>query len=514
MRLLSTIMALVILCSTGTAQAGEQPLRIAVLVGNNVGADNRKPLRYAENDTQRVRRALQEVAGFRAENIFLANGLKKESLNHLLGKVEARVEEAGTLHNSRTLVLFYFSGHSDGRNLEMGAERFPFSRVKAWLTDSGATVKMAVLDACHSGGFSEVKGGRPGPSFDISISGNMHTAGMAVITSSSSGEKSQESDDVGGSYFTHHFVSGLYGAADANADLRVTLQEVYAYAYGQTINQTLGTVIGPQHPTYNYDLEGKGDLVLSMASDAIGRIIIPEQMEGRFYIFKKSTGELMAEVVKALDKERSFLVAPGAYVVARRQDDDVRSQRISVAKGETVTARADAFVEEEMALAWPKGRIRRPANSLAAFYSMSGWMMNQMGSAHGFGLGLTRRMGPITAMADFGYAQTTVDDEGLVYSYRSVNLAVAPMWRFELPGFDLLLGVVAGGRLMMQDAGVGGRYTAPSALAGVIGGVDLSIGEKFSMLMTWEMDADLFELNNSLQFAFSPRAKLGMGYRF
>lgn len=512
LRIIAALLALVVYLP-GAADAGP-PVRIAVLVGNNVGADNRKPLRYAETDTQRVKQALVEVAGFDADNIFLANGFDSASLEKTLVKVKRRIEKEGADRKGRTLVLFYFSGHSDGKNLEMGSGKLPFSAIKSWLSGSGATVKMAVLDACHSGGFSEVKGGRPGPSFDISISGNMNTAGMAVITSSSSGEKSQESDDVGGSYFTHHFVSGLYGAADLNSDMRVTLQEVYAYAYGQTISQTLGTVIGPQHPTYNYDLEGKGDLVLSMATARVGHIEIPALLEGRFYVFKSNSGELMAEVVKSAGRPRYLIVAPGDYLVARRDGDRVFSQKLSVSRGETVAARADEFDEEETALAWPKGRIHRPANTLAAFYSLSGWMMNQMGSVHGFGLGLTRRMGPITALADFGYGQTTVNDEGLVYSYRAYNLAVAPMWRFELPGFDLLLGITAGGRVMTQDAGTAGSYSAPSAMAGLIGGVDLSIGEKFSMLMTWEMDADLFELNDSLAFAFSPRAKLGMGYRF
>ena len=44
---------------------------------------------------------------------------------------------------------------------------------------------------------------------------------------STSSDASQESDEIGGSYFTHYLVSGMRGAADANGDQLVTLAEVY-----------------------------------------------------------------------------------------------------------------------------------------------------------------------------------------------------------------------------------------------------------------------------------------------
>ena len=49
--------------------------------------------------------------------------------------------------------------------------------------------------------------------------------GAVLITSSTAEEASVERDDLGGSLFSHFFISGLRGAADSNQDRKVTLQE-------------------------------------------------------------------------------------------------------------------------------------------------------------------------------------------------------------------------------------------------------------------------------------------------
>ena len=46
-------------------------------------------------------------------------------------------------------------------------------------------------------------------------------------------------------------------------DGRVTLDEAYSYAYGRTVAATAATRSGAQHPTYDYDLHGAGEVVLN-----------------------------------------------------------------------------------------------------------------------------------------------------------------------------------------------------------------------------------------------------------
>jgi len=89
------------------------------------------------------------------------------------------------------------------------------------------------------------------------------STGEAILTSSAADEIALESREIGGSFFTHHLVSGLRGAADSSGDGIVTLAEAYQYAFSHTVSATAATVAGTQHPAYDYQLAGQGDLVLS-----------------------------------------------------------------------------------------------------------------------------------------------------------------------------------------------------------------------------------------------------------
>ena len=110
---------------------------------------------------------------------------------------------------------------------------------------------------------NRTKGARKGPAFEIAADGMHETQGLVLLTSSSADEDSQESDALAGSYFSHHFASGLRGGADRSGDRVVTLSEAYEYAYARTVAETAETAAGAQHPTFDYDLKGNGNLVLS-----------------------------------------------------------------------------------------------------------------------------------------------------------------------------------------------------------------------------------------------------------
>src|SRR6266571_2549119 len=60
---------------------------------------------------------------------------------------------------------------------------------------------------CARGAFTRFKGGSHLPPFMFDSSSV--AKGQAILTSSSASEASQESDSVGGSFFTHHLMSGL-----------------------------------------------------------------------------------------------------------------------------------------------------------------------------------------------------------------------------------------------------------------------------------------------------------------
>ena len=73
------------------------------------------------------------------------------------------------------------------------------------------------------------------PGFAIALAPVPPATGMAWLFASSDGEVAQESDEIGGALFSHFWTTGLRGAADADGDGRVTLQESFDFAYAQTL---------------------------------------------------------------------------------------------------------------------------------------------------------------------------------------------------------------------------------------------------------------------------------------
>jgi uncharacterized caspase-like protein len=117
------------------------------------------------------------------------------------------------------------------------------------------------LDACYSG--AATAGGRTfaakktrATSIDEEFLARLTRArGRAIITASKTSEVSMELPELGHGIFTYFLVEGLRGAADANRDGIVTLDEVYAYV-AQQVGQKSRLVGGNQHPVMRGEFEG------------------------------------------------------------------------------------------------------------------------------------------------------------------------------------------------------------------------------------------------------------------
>ena len=136
--------------------------------------------------------------------------------------------------------------------------------------------------------------------------------GHAFLTSSSATEAAQESDRLQGSYFTHALVSGLRGAADASGDGKVTLNEAYQYAFDETLARTATTQGGAQHPTYDIQMAGSGDVVMTDLRETRAAIVIGPELDGRFFV-RDASGRLVAELGKPKGRTAELGVEPGAY---------------------------------------------------------------------------------------------------------------------------------------------------------------------------------------------------------
>jgi len=237
-------------------------------------APGQAPLRYVEADADRVAAVFEELGGLDAKNVFRVPHATVTSLREALLKAEAAVRS-----DPNAVLLIYFSGHADEGGLLLGDESFEYRELRQYLKQSSARTRVVLLDGCRTGGAVTAKGGHQGAAFDVRpLQADAITeviSGAAIIAASTATEQAQESSRLEGSFFTHHLVAGLRGAADQNGDGRITLAESYAYAYKQTLSSTSSTLFGPQHAAYQYDLAGTGELTLTELARAEAILSLP-----------------------------------------------------------------------------------------------------------------------------------------------------------------------------------------------------------------------------------------------
>ncbi|HEY0709700.1 MAG TPA: caspase family protein, partial [Polyangia bacterium] len=131
------------------APAGaHRPERVALIVGNNVGPDRRRPLRDAEGEVARLGALLERAGDFRDVEVLRAQS--RSEVEAALAAAGRRLEAAKRA-GRETLFLFYYSGHANGEALELGPTRLPLRDLRVYLEQMPADVRLGVIDACQSG---------------------------------------------------------------------------------------------------------------------------------------------------------------------------------------------------------------------------------------------------------------------------------------------------------------------------------------------------------------------------
>ncbi|HKP96929.1 MAG TPA: caspase family protein, partial [Fibrobacteria bacterium] len=232
---------------------------------------------------------------------------------------------------SEDLFLFYYSGHSDRDALRLGNSRFPLERLRESFQAVPSQVKIGIFDACQSGMLTRFKGGsatRP-----ISLENLKNVYGQVIIASSAMDERSQESDQLEGSVFTHHWLNGLRGSADLSGDRKVTLNEAYQYAYQMTIETTSRTRAGIQHPAYQFRIYGEGDIVLADLTQGRSGLVFGFRQDGKYLVVDKRRGGILADFYKGPDRELLISLPEGEYNVLKVEKDQWRVADVTVAGG-------------------------------------------------------------------------------------------------------------------------------------------------------------------------------------
>ncbi len=351
MKLLTCTMVALLWLWSATAQA-QEVRRFALLIGVNDGGSERSLLRYAESDAKAVGGVLTEMGGVaRADEVYALNATAAE-LQKALARMQKRLVEAQS-DGTRIELVIYYSGHSDERGLLLRQSRFSYDAFRERVEALPADIRIVVVDSCASGAFIRPKGGRSRPSFLIDMSNAVR--GQAIVTSSSIDEAAQESDDLGASYFTHFLVSALRGAADRNGDSRVTLSEAYEFAFHNTLQLTNSTASGPQHPTYDFQLMGQGEVVLTAFTPRTSTLEIGPDVVGRVFVWNQAE-RLTVEAPKLFGAVTEIGLPPGNYTVTVRHDGAMRRADVELPQMGRRRLRAADFDREALVATRTRGQ--------------------------------------------------------------------------------------------------------------------------------------------------------------
>ncbi|WP_284668660.1 caspase family protein [Myxococcus sp. SDU36] len=332
--------------------------RFALSVGHNLGRDTDEPLRWAERDAERLDALLGQLGGVPEDRRILLKGEGPGSVRFALARMRGRIEEARRA-GERTLLFFYYSGHGDDAALRMGGEAFALAELQRLLAEVPSTVTVAVLDACHSGAMvrGRSKGIKSAPAFDISFVRQVGPSGKVLITSAGAHEVAQESDSLQGSYFSHHLISGLRGAADVDGDGRVSLTEAYGHVYHRTLAASHGSSAAVQHPELSSQLAGEGDLFITTLERAQAQLELPAALGDSVVLVDERTLQVMAEVEPRPQASVRLALPSGRYRIQVRRGAQVLFGKVYLPWGSHHRLNAASLEVRTLALHQRKGAL-------------------------------------------------------------------------------------------------------------------------------------------------------------
>ncbi len=514
--MLGRVVRLALVLALGSSAASAETRRIAIVVGNNAGAGNLPPLRYAESDAGKMARVLVELGDVSPDDLMLLQGRPMAELERAIADARERVASLERSPDVRTVLLFYFSGHSDGESIELGREKLPYARLKALLQGTGADVRVAIVDACKSGSALREKGGRPAQPFTIKLTDQLNASGEAFITSSAADEAALESAEVMGSFFTHNLISGLRGAADASGDRLVTLAEAYRYAYDRTVSATALMPVGAQHPSYDYRLSGQGELVLAMLQKPSAALVLPDGAE-RSLVSDLQRDQVLVELPAHASRE--VALAPGIYGVRLFKGGQSFGGRFHLQHGVRKVVRWDELtpLSASLVVAAKGGEVRQQVNSSPAFgsarlYSLSAGAGRSV--AAGAGLYALARLsfepqeGSGWSAAALGATASAGD-----FAERSAQLRGGWRWVWRQGAVALSGGADAAVGYFSQSAPTGEASTVAFGL-GPHGSARLSLSGPVWLVAQLDAPVFLMRVDERLQTVALPSGSAGVAVAF
>lgn len=200
-------------------------------------------------------------------------------LNENASQINEKIEDFFSSSVSEDLLIFYFSGHGirdEYGSLYLAVKNTNRSKLRSTaiksdfireaMDRSRSNRQILILDCCNSGAFSYGTKAEIGGGMGTSTAFEGTGYGRVVLTASDATQFAWEGDKVIGetsnSLFTHFLIKGMEGEADKDKDGKITVDDLYEYAYEKIVRLT------PKQTPGKWSYKQQGEIVLRELSEA------------------------------------------------------------------------------------------------------------------------------------------------------------------------------------------------------------------------------------------------------
>lgn len=332
--------------------------KIGIFIGNDYGMANERPLKYASSDASRMAKILQNIGGFDQDRTYLLLNSKIERVRSVLNEVSGRIKE---LHrtNIQTMLFLYYSGHGSSGSLHLYNQKIYQEELYGYLDSLKSDLKIVVVDACESGDLLRQKGGKIVASPKIEKNDQLKNRGRIIISSSSRGELSQESEDYHGSIFSHHFMNGLQGLADYNNDNMVGIMEACNYAGISTRMENVSGIAEAQHPLFDFDIVGQSDIYISDLHTAKSTVLFKSIPAQYLEVHDAYNMNLIARIYLNGRDSVYYNLQSNKYICTFTDNNSVYTKQIDLTWGKNFVVAKEQFIRHPRLTLYAKGNRNR-----------------------------------------------------------------------------------------------------------------------------------------------------------
>ncbi len=301
----------------------------------------------------------------------------------LFNENESKVSEAidyfFSLKKPDDLLVLFFSGHGvrdEYGSLYLAVKNTNRARLRSTaiksdfirdaMDQSRSRRQVLILDCCNSGAFAQGTKAEAGGSVGTASAFEGTGYGRVVLTASDSTQFAWEGDKVIGadttdSLFTHFLVKGLEGEADRDGDGKITVDELYDYAYEQIVDVT------PKQTPGKWSYKQQGEIVLRQSTriETIKPIPLPDDLSSEIKDLRPYVREAAVQQLEGLLKGKNLGLARSAREALEKIASEDDSRRVLLAATQALESVHQA---EQLAMqkAEEEGKAKKEADRIAA----------------------------------------------------------------------------------------------------------------------------------------------------